>query len=63
MDRRTTARTTLVLVAGAVLGVGCTGDGAQVTESNANHPAGGFGSFEDPQNDTVERTGRAGRDY
>lgn len=63
MDRRTSARTVLALAAGAALSVGCTGAGAQVTESNANHPARGFGSFEEPQNDTVERTGRAGREY
>lgn len=51
-----------VLVCGAFL-AGCAADEAQVTESNANHPARGFGSFEEPQNDTVEPVGRVGRSY
>ena len=58
MDRR--SRSLLVIAAGAVLSVACTGDGSQVTESNVNHPVGGFGSFDDPQNDSVERTIRSG---
>lgn len=57
----------VVLATFAAVTVACSGGGSQVTTSNENVPAGGFGSFADTDTDATSdddgRSGRSARSY
>lgn len=54
----------LALAALAAVTVACSGGGSQITTSNQNSPAGGFGSFQDAEDgDDDRRSGRSARSY